>query len=408
MKANLDARCVADELTGARFRPEAELLVRCAVARPRDEGRISDLVSRGLDWRFLLRAAERHRVLPLLCRNLERGCPDRVPATVMRQLRSGLVTNAARSMEMTCELLTVVKLLQASGIEVVPFKGPMLAVAAHGDLALRQFSDLDILVHPADIGAARAVLATRGYRDRESPHADDLAPSLRSTYHAKLLRQDRGIFLELHWAFAPDAFNFRFEEEPFWERLVVVRIGDAAVSCFAPEDSFLVLAVHGAKHQWWRLDWLSSTVEYLARNPDLDLFRTLALARKLHVERIVRLAIWFASDLYGVPVPGAIARQVRQDKVVARLGRRVLQRLFVEREPHPGEYHSFHLRLREHAADRWRYFTHIGVMPNARDRASLALPGFLAALRHLTRPLRLVSIYRWRSVKQMLGSLWCF
>jgi len=373
MKANLDARCVADELTGARFRPEAELLVRCAVARPRDEGRISDLVSRGLDWRFLLRAAERHRVLPLLCRNLERGCPDRVPATVMRQLRSGLVTNAARSMEMTCELLTVVKLLQASGIEVVPFKGPMLAVAAHGDLALRQFSDLDILVHPADIGAARAVLATRGYRDRESPHADDLAPSLRSTY-----------------------------------RLVVVRIGDAAVSCFAPEDSFLVLAVHGAKHQWWRLDWLSSTVEYLARNPDLDLFRTLALARKLHVERIVRLAIWFASDLYGVPVPGAIARQVRQDKVVARLGRRVLQRLFVEREPHPGEYHSFHLRLREHAADRWRYFTHIGVMPNARDRASLALPGFLAALRHLTRPLRLVSIYRWRSVKQMLGSLWCF
>ncbi len=395
-----------DELAAAGFRPEAELLLRCARARPANENRIRALLADHLDWAFFVRTAARHRVLALACSNLERTAPDRVPHAVMRELRGHTAANAVRSLSMTRELLGVLDALKAAGIESVPFKGPFLALAAHGDLSLRQFGDLDILVRPADMVRAHRVLESRGYRDERSPHDHDLAPSLRSAYHLKLVQPDTGIHVELHWAFAPDAFGFRLDDEPFWERLAVQRVGSAAISIFAPEDYFLVLAVHGAKHQWRRLDWITSTVDYLDATPELDPALVRRRARRLGIQRIVRLAVWFASALYGLPVAGELSERAKADTAVRDLGRCVLNRLFVDGEPRPGEHHAFYLRMREQAGDRWRYFTHIGMMPNARDRTAVALPGFLAFLHHLTRPLRLLKSYRWRPVRQMLAGLW--
>ena len=60
-------------------------------------------------------------------------------------------------------------LAAAEGIDVIPLKGPVLAEAVYPDAALRPFSDLDLLVRPADRSArrrrpARARLRAAGRR----------------------------------------------------------------------------------------------------------------------------------------------------------------------------------------------------------------------------------------------------
>ena len=49
-------------------------------------------------------------------------------------------------------------------LRAVPYKGPVLAQSAYGDLGLRSFSDLDFLISPADFERAKQALAEIGYR----------------------------------------------------------------------------------------------------------------------------------------------------------------------------------------------------------------------------------------------------
>ena len=41
---------------------------------------------------------------------------------------------------------------------MVPVKGPVLASTAYGDIAMREFVDLDILVRPSDVASAMTIL----------------------------------------------------------------------------------------------------------------------------------------------------------------------------------------------------------------------------------------------------------
>jgi hypothetical protein len=60
------------------------------------------------------------------------------------------------------QLLQTLELLRESGIQTVPFKGPALAVQAYGDLSLRQYDDLDLLIHEADVPRAYQLLIANG------------------------------------------------------------------------------------------------------------------------------------------------------------------------------------------------------------------------------------------------------
>ena len=49
-------------------------------------------------------------------------------------------------MLLTSELIKIMKLLEENDIKAIAFKGPTLAQLAYGDVTLRQYVDLDLLV----------------------------------------------------------------------------------------------------------------------------------------------------------------------------------------------------------------------------------------------------------------------
>ena len=59
---------------------------------------------------------------------------------------------------MTVELNKILKLLKANNIDTIPYKGPVLASLAYGDIALRQFQDLDISINQSDIFKTKDIL----------------------------------------------------------------------------------------------------------------------------------------------------------------------------------------------------------------------------------------------------------
>jgi Uncharacterised nucleotidyltransferase len=106
----------------------------------------------------------------------------------------------------------------------------VLATTAYGSLALRQFSDLDVLVRPQDARRARELLLAHGYQrlDHRSTARTEPWYRLRKVY--ALVRADRQIPVELHWAITSWTFFFPLH----WSRLGW--ICDVAALLQAPLD----------------------------------------------------------------------------------------------------------------------------------------------------------------------------
>src|SRR2546421_627163 len=128
--------------------PEISFLLACARAQT-DEGtaqRIREAAQRPLNWDRLIETSFAHGLMPLLYENLKNHCADFLPPDRLSTLKDLFLKNAARNVLLTGELLGILDLFAAEGIEAMPYKGPAIAVSIYGHLALRQFGDLDILV----------------------------------------------------------------------------------------------------------------------------------------------------------------------------------------------------------------------------------------------------------------------
>ena len=188
-----------------QLRPEFALLRCCArtAMSPAHVESARALLGRGLDWQLLCRASIEHGVMPLLYRNLVALGPSLCPPDFLAELREAYVRNVASSLRMTAELKTVLGLFEANGIPALPFKGPVLAAYAYGDVPLRQYGDLDLLVPPSELERAVNLLRARGYNPVEPMTARQQRAHVRRKMHLKL-RDPAGSFtIELHWRFSP-------------------------------------------------------------------------------------------------------------------------------------------------------------------------------------------------------------
>ena len=134
------------------IRHEDQLLL-CFARTAIDEetaSRIHSLIGQNIDWRYLLERATHHRVIPLLYRGLLRSRAGLVPDRVMAELAHQSAAIAARNLLLTAELIKLSEWLDSQQIRAIPYKGPTSAVVAYGNVGVRQFGDLDILVQPRD------------------------------------------------------------------------------------------------------------------------------------------------------------------------------------------------------------------------------------------------------------------
>lgn len=193
-------------------RREVELLLCCARNQLDSTTitRVKALVQQPIDWSYLVGIATQHGLLPLLYWNLNSICPEIVLPTILGQLKNDFQNNAQRNLFLTRELLKLVNLLERHGISPLAFKGPVLAFSVYGNLALRRLTDLDILVRPCDVLAAKELLLSQGYRHVDKPTSDQEMTRFQSHYDYKFVRdQGRPLLVEMHWAFTPEKFFFR-------------------------------------------------------------------------------------------------------------------------------------------------------------------------------------------------------
>lgn len=367
---------------------EIELLLACARVEPSAaaRSRIAELAAAPIDWRRLVDLAFEQGVLPLVHRNLRRI--DSVPPRVRAELRERFRSNAVHSQVLTEEVVELSKRLEEVGVECLPFKGPTLARAAYGDVAYRQFGDLDVLIRREDLEPARLLLEQRGYALRLRP--DQLERRLQHDYNFPFLNAERRLLLELHWAITPRAWSF--PTEPLWPRRAPLELAGQSIWTLHPEDLLLVLAVHGSKHFWSHLLWVCDVAELLRAHPEIHWPRVATRAKNLGCRRMLRLALLLAHDLLEAPIPATLHGALARDKVAQRLAMEAREQIALGAPQPLGDRNVRYLLLMDRVRDRL-HFALIRLArfkPNARDRQFIRLPRGLGFLYYLIRPVRIL------------------
>lgn len=345
------------------IRPEDHLLLlgsRVSTA-PTWPTRLRTRIEEGIDWDEVIVAADWHRTAPLLYRTLKAVCPDLIRSASLNQLRAICWRGTQRSLHLTQALLHVLRLFETQGIPVLPFKGPTLAMLAYGNLSLRPFDDLDLLIHRHDFQRAKRLLMAHGYRPSLVLSPAQEADRLRKHHDVRFQSDDGRIVLDLQWKIVERAFSFPLDMGQLWARSQAIPFANTTVLSFAPEDLLLMLVIHGTKHVWQRLVWLCDVAELLRVQSELDWDRLLATVNASGGQRMLYLGLWLAHHLLDAPLPAVIRTQIEADAVVAELGMDVQARLFERIEMSPTliwERRAFYLRLLERLRDRIRLRLH--------------------------------------------------
>src|SRR4029077_9771584 len=90
--------------------------------------------------------------------NLEAHAGNALISSWRQRLNQEFLRNSCRNLALTAELFRALEALNGHGVRATPYKGPVLAAQAYGDAALRQFSDLDIIVPQRQIVAGHGAL----------------------------------------------------------------------------------------------------------------------------------------------------------------------------------------------------------------------------------------------------------
>jgi hypothetical protein len=324
----------------------------------------------------------------MLLQSLKYVCWDVVPKTIQLELERFNRANLQKSMALTGELFRLLEAFQQNGVPIAAFKGPVLAESVYGNLSLREFNDLDVIVQKEDLRAAEEILMACGYL-AQFPDKD-----YRSTFYSYqgqygFCHAQTRIAVDLHWQLSRTGVPFPVQATEVWSKLREVKIGRRKVLTLADDDLVLFLAAHGTKEGWRRLIWVSDFAELLRRCQNVNWAELLDRAHRSHSSRSLLLAIDLASTLLGAPAPAYLTDRSRTNSSVRALSEKV--RLRILSAAPQEEFHEFLDSLETYDLFRHRLRLMVTLLTTRTvgDYEAMPLPKPLWSIYYLTRPFRL-------------------
>lgn len=214
------------------------------------------------EWPALLRAAERHGVLPLVAAT-GLTLPD-LPPAARAPLEAARHDALAADRVQVLVLADLLDAFAARGVPVMLLKGLALSEALAVDPATRIGRDIDLLVRRADRGAADEILVARGFVPFERDYFE------RWHFHVPYRHRSRAVgdSVELHWDVTDARSPVRFPVDGWWSEAREVRLR-AGLILVPPElDELAYVALHATWNGGWRLKEIRDAVLLWQRTDD--------------------------------------------------------------------------------------------------------------------------------------------
>lgn len=262
------------------------------------------------EWQACLSLLDGHSARPILASLLlKQPAPFRPPAGVVDRLRRELFHSAATVMRGDRVLATLLERLRDRGIAPLLLKGAALSRSVYPDAAMRQGSDIDLLVREDELEACAEVIVGMGYRAPYDFHA--FSPF--TTPHQVYLPPARAPAarpLELHWGLGQGFAQDHDRLEGLFSRSISVPYPAFEFRTLGHADHLAFCAHHALYHHGnaVRLVWICD-LAYLSRVLTRTDWQALPGRAVAHRARFAtETGLRMASAWTGLPEPARLDR----------------------------------------------------------------------------------------------------
>ena len=253
-------------------------------------------------WEKAIEGARQHGILPMLYFELAANGPA-IPTEALELARIEFERNAFHCLANAAELLEVLNAFERAEIAAMPFKGVVLGASAYGDMTARTAGDLDVLIYFRDLMEATRILKERGY-ELTTKVLEDGSPEAEDYFEYHFVRAEDGMVLELRWRLelTQPRYSHNLGMDWVWPLRRTAKLAGADVPNLDAISGLLVLCMHGSKHGWSRLIWISDVAKLIESEPGLDWDFAQREAKRLGLWRCLALGVLLARRVAGTQV----------------------------------------------------------------------------------------------------------
>jgi len=332
--------------------------------------------------------ARKHGILPIVYKNLQKISKDTTNKQLLTKLQSNYKSIAKKNILMSAELLKIAKLLNQENIPYLAFKGPTLAQLAYDDITMRQFGDLDILVHHDNWQDGCIVLEKNGYKDLLNLKTQQKNVWNKKAKEINLFNEKKSIYIDLQRYIFDDDYPLKFNYNLFGDKWNI-EIQKNTISTFSKETLLIYLTIHGSKHLFERIGWIKD-IDMLIRNQQIDwVLVDNQLKTIKDFKRMFLLGIYLSYIYYQTPIPKDYIEMFHANKWLSNLETFILSNWQYKKN---FIYHTYaSLKLFPSISKKVSYISKVALKPSKNEYRLIQFPN---GMHFLYYPLRVFSLIK--------------
>ncbi|PLY04738.1 MAG: hypothetical protein C0625_15825 [Arcobacter sp.] len=289
------------EIKNINISNDITLIIECCKTEVKSAS-LEEKISSIKDWVEFVNLSYSHGVFPLVFHALKKF-EKIIPKQIFQQMKTIHMDIVKQNMLMTSELIKVMKLLDKNNITAIPFKGPVLSQMAYGDITLRQYVDLDILIERNNNKKVFELLKTLNYKSVLSTKLLDRKVCSEIITDFNLKNTFNGVELEFHWQLIEKIFKMNLKYSEIVDCTIEVTVNNYKIKTFSLEHQVVYLAMHGSKHGWERIEWLVDLYRLIKINKDvIDWEKVIKLSFLSKSKKSVLTMLYLLKKLFGLNI----------------------------------------------------------------------------------------------------------
>lgn len=257
-----------------------------------------------------------------------------VPLNVLNSLEINYMNIVKHNMLLTSELIKIMRLFEKNEIKAVSFKGPTLSQFAYGDVTLRQYVDLDILINEADLEKIQYILEKADYFSENILINKKL--KIEVSKDMSYFNSKKNVSLEIHWRLFSFTNNYRSNYEYTFLDFNNIKLLNFDINFY-----IVYLSIHGSRHLWERLEWIVDINKIIHKyNREINFNKIYEIASLFDNIKSINLALFLCYKLFNNPF---IKNTFEQDIIF--LSDEILKRIDTKERASNLQVFIFHCRL---------------------------------------------------------------
>jgi hypothetical protein len=286
--------------------PELALTLTLALLplSEQERGRAPRLAADIRNWDEFTFWTLRHGVLGSVLANIKSLGLSIPPATLAR-LEGLHRQGGLRDMQLIAALGQVDALLRANQLDYLTLKGPALSQVLFGSPFIRHSGDIDLLVQPADVLPAEALLLTAGYSPvlhKPPLSAMQLQRYMQYRHHFVYQAPEGPARVELHWAMREPYFGQPDTGSLFARRQSVTLAEKLRLETLSDEDALINSLLHGASHHWNRAKYFLDLFGLLGRD-SIDFKQIVGIITSCQLSWPAAQGLQLSREIFGREIP---------------------------------------------------------------------------------------------------------